>query len=234
MNIILQIIIGLLLGDICAAFFHWYEDSYLHYCNTNFILSKISKDNEMHHYYPRIMINSNWYETIKITFILAIIIISLLYFLMPNHIHKYPYLYIFFFISGTFSNLFHKWSHMRVCELNPLLITLQKYNIIIGHKHHSMHHNEEIDKKYAVIFPITNLILDNIQIFRLFEYIIYKITNIKPDRKKRYDDYKHTSGHEIIHDLTKKEECPRLIKQDEINTLYYNLDEYYQCKNVII
>lgn len=234
MNILLQIILGLLLGDIAAAFFHWYEDTYIHYCNNNILLKEIARDNEMHHYYPRIIVRYKWYHNIKYTFLLAIIILSITYIVIPNHVHKYPIFYISFFISGTFSNLFHKWSHMRECELNPLLNILQKYNIIIGHNHHSIHHNDDNDIKYGVMFPITNIILDNIKIFRLFEIIIYELFNVKSDRKKKFKDYKDTVGYENIHYITINEDCPRKINDMEKDTLYYNLDEYYQCKKVVI
>jgi ubiquitin-conjugating enzyme E2 variant len=53
MNIFLQFIIGLFIADFLSGFFHWFEDNYFDYNNSLPILSKIAKDNELHHYYPR-------------------------------------------------------------------------------------------------------------------------------------------------------------------------------------
>ena len=53
MNFIFQIIIGFLLADFLSGFFHWFEDTYLDYCTNIPILSTVSKDNELHHYWLR-------------------------------------------------------------------------------------------------------------------------------------------------------------------------------------
>jgi len=228
MKIVLQIILGLLIADILAGFFHWFEDTYLDYCIKIPLLTKIANDNEMHHYYPREIVMQPWYITCKVTFMLSVIILFIICIIAPKHVYKYKYFYITLAIFGTLSNLFHKWSHMRDCELNPVLQFLQNINIISGHKHHSKHHNENVDSLYAVIFPITNIFLDNLNIFRILEKCIELCFNILPTRKGSYDSYINNGMNTYMHDNTKKN-CPDVITESEKQILVNNLDVFYKC-----
>ena len=228
MKIILQILFGLIIADIVEAFFHWLEDTYIHYCTNIPLLTKIAIDNEMHHYFPREMVMQPWYITCKITFTISICILFIIYIIAPKHVYKYKYFYITLGIFGTLSNLFHKWAHMRECELNPILNILHNMNILCGHKYHSKHHNEYGDKYYAVIFPITNLLLDNLNIFRIFEKIIEVCFNIKINRVGTYDFYIKKGLNTYIHDNNKKD-CPDVITESERQILVNNLDVFYKC-----
>ena len=64
-NIILQIILGYILADIFTGSFHWFEDTYLDYCINMKFFSTVSKENELHHYFPRAMLALSNFESIK-------------------------------------------------------------------------------------------------------------------------------------------------------------------------
>ena len=122
-NIILQIILGYIFADIITGTVHWFEDSYLDYCNTIKFLSSISKANELHHYFPRSMLVHTDFETFKPNFIEGLIVLVIVFIIMykknkTKYIFKYKYFIITFFIFSSSSNLIHKYSHKRNCENN--------------------------------------------------------------------------------------------------------------------
>ena len=53
------------MADILAGFGHWFEDTYIDYCCTFPGLSEIGKDNELHHYFPRAMLQKSYFENVK-------------------------------------------------------------------------------------------------------------------------------------------------------------------------
>lgn len=116
-----------------------------------------------------------------------------------------------------FSNIIHKFSHMRNCEKNRIIRLLQKLGIFCSSEDHKLHHIYP-NTKYCVNTKFLNPILDNIGFWRLLEFIV-SLFGIKVDRKNGYGYFKSTH----IHDWTEKEKCPRVINKKEkvflINTL---------------
>jgi hypothetical protein len=225
-NTILQILIGFILADIISGTFHWFEDTYLDYCIDIPIISEIAKDNEMHHYFPRTLLAYSYLENIQISILITLTIIFLLFLILKKSLFKYPYFItslIFFIINA---NIFHRFSHMRDCENNYIVILLQKTGILCSHKFHSIHHTK-IDEKYCVISEYTNIFLDSIYFWRFLEYIIYLFTNIKPNRKQSYDDYYKI--HNYMHENAKLE-CPDRPTKKDIYELSQKLKLYKKCK----
>jgi len=232
MNIYVQIILGFILADLVAGLFHWFEDTYLDYCINIPFIGKIAKDNEMHHYFPRSMLEKSSFENILTTLIIVIIFLILvyLYYIYYNKttIKKYFYLLVSFIFFITISNLIHKYSHMRDCERNGFITFLQKTGILCSSEHHKLHH-KLISEKYCVITEYNNYILDNIYFWRILENIIYYITSIKPNRKPSYDDYNEI--HNYMHNNAKLE-CPQKPTKEDINILHQNLKRYKNCINL--
>ena len=80
-HIILQIIIGFALADILTGAGHWFEDTYLDYCIDTPIIGSISKDNELHHYFPRSIIAYSYLDNISIALPVTILLLFILYFI---------------------------------------------------------------------------------------------------------------------------------------------------------
>lgn len=227
MNRVLQIIIGFVLADIGSGIIHWFEDTYFDYCIDIPIISDISKDNELHHYFPRTIIAYSYLENSKYLLILSIIFFTIIFVINKSILFKYSYLFISFFLFASFANALHKHSHMRECE-NPYIITLlQKTGVLCSHNHHSLHH-EHVDTKYCVISEYTNYVLDTVYFWRVVEYIIFIITGIEPNRKPKYDDYH--SIHNYMHENAKLE-CPDKPNKKDIEILKDILREYKKCKS---
>ena len=222
---ILQIFLGFIFADIISGGFHWFEDTYLDYCIDLPIISSIAQDNELHHYFPRSIIAYSYIDQILVTLPLTLIILFLLY-LLDNPIFKFPYFIISLAFFSTISNIIHRFAHMRECENNYIINILQKTGILCSHKHHSLHHIL-INEKYCVMSEYNNYILDSIYFWRILEYIIYLFLNIKPNRKKSYDDYFKIQNYMHEND---KLECPDIPTKQDIDELIYKLKEYKNCK----
>jgi ubiquitin-conjugating enzyme E2 variant len=229
-NIILQIIIGFLLADIITGMFHWYEDCYFNYCSTIPIINTIAKDNELHHYFPRSIIAYSYFEHISYSLPLVIIILFII-FLINKSMFNYKYIYIIisFAFFSIISNIIHRFAHMRECENNTIINFLQNTGILCSHKHHSAHHTN-INEKYCVISEYNNYILDSIYFWRALEYIIFLLTNIKPDRKQSYDDYYTIHNH--MHENAKLK-CPDKPTRKDVDELIEKLKTYKNCKNTL-
>jgi len=227
MHILLQIIIGIIIADFISGIFHWFEDTYIDYCTTIPILSDIAKDNELHHYFPRTMLTYTYLENMAVTLPLTGLAIVLIYFYNKNFVMKYSYLFITLFIFGSTANVFHRFSHMRDCELPPIIKWLQDNYIIINHKDHSHHHTTSIDS-YCTVIPYNNYLLDAIQFWRLLEYCIYicTLTIVKARPKKPYNAYEEIQNY--MH-ADNKNDCPKRPTKIDIDILKENLKNYYKC-----
>lgn len=222
MNIAVEIIIGFILADIVTGILHWLEDTYLSYCINIPILSNISKDNELHHYFPRSILAYSYIEHITYSLPFSIIAFTLILLLNKKFVFKHIYIFISFFVFSISSNILHRFSHMRDCEKSNVLKSIQKTGILCSHDHHSKHHENNLEK-YCVISEYNNYILDNINFWRTLEYLIYMITGLKPDRKQAYNEYKAIHNH--MH-LNAKNICPDTPTKKDVDILIKKLHEY--------
>lgn len=223
--ILIQIISGFIAADLLSGLFHWFEDTYLDYCINIPILSDISKDNELHHYFPRSILAYSYLEQISVTLPLTIAVVVIVYICFPKWAVKHYAFMISLFIFGSVSNLIHRFSHMRACEIPFPLNVIQYTGILCSHDHHSMHHTL-INEKYCVISEYSNHILDNIGFWRGLEMLIYLVSGIHPSRKQTYDDYIEIHNH--MHDNAKLE-CPDLPTLEQVNELKIKLRNYKHC-----
>jgi len=224
LSMIIQIIFGFILADIIAGIFHWFEDTYLAFNTELPFFDEIAKDNELHHYFPRSLVYySNW-DNVTYTLPVSLIFIGILI-LVGAPILKYIWFFssfCFFFIT---SNIIHKYSHMRECELSPFIRVLQKLNLLCSHEQHAVHHTTENDGKYCVISGFMNTVLDNLHFWRALECLIYIITGKLPNRKPGYDDYRNI--HLPIH-LETKMDCPPVPSEKNMRELKQKLSDYFR------
>jgi hypothetical protein len=228
MNAFIQIIIGIVIADFFIAFFHWLEDMYFSYCTTIPIISKISKENEMHHYFPRDIVSTSWFDNMTMTMPLSLVCLLVLYAAFPKHFMRYKYMYATMFVLGSISNVLHRFTHMRDCELPSIIKVLYKCRILVDHKHHKQHH-EDPSLKYGVVLPITNIILDSMYVWRGIEWIIYAFTGIKATRKLPYQEYVEAVRPTPYHADAKNNPCPDPLNPDQFRELQSNLQRFYAC-----
>jgi hypothetical protein len=224
-----QIIIGILIADFVIAIFHWIEDSYFSYCMNIPILGTIARDNEMHHYFPRDIIAYSYIKNMSVTLPISICIIVILFAISPTFVYKYKYLFITFFILGSISNILHKFAHMRECEYPILILPLYKYGLLVNHDHHKVHH-EDPSRRYGVVLPFTNYILDFIGFWTGLESLIWLITGVKSHPILGYREFATGVNFTKFHENAKLS-CPTKITLEDIEFLKKNLNTYYKCNN---
>jgi len=186
-SIIIQMIIGFLLADLLTGTVHWFEDSYLGYCNDLPILGTIAKDNELHHYFPRSILAYSYLEHLTIAMPMTLTAIGLLFVSNRSAFKKYFVCILTFTFFSSIANIMHRFSHMRDCETNSVLKNIQKTGLFCSHDHHSIHHTSHKNEKYCVISEYSNHVLDNVHFWIFLEYLIYIVTNIKPNRQLSYE-----------------------------------------------
>lgn len=222
-QIVCQILIGFFLADFVSGFGHWIEDTYLSYCTKIPLLSGIAKDNEMHHYYPRLIVSCSTLESMQVTTPLVLVFYSIIYIFFKTHMFTYRFLYATMFPFLLFTNIIHKFAHMRDCEKNSILKFLQKIGLFCSSKEHHLHHTIA-DKKYCVNTNYLNPILDNLGFWKLLEFII-SLFGIQITRKKPYNGYSKT----YVHKNTEKTNCPPIINTKEKLFLHEKLNNSIRC-----
>ena len=224
-SVIFQIICGFVFADLGGGVFHWFEDTYLDYCNNLPILGQIAKDNEMHHYFPRSILSYSYYENVSSSIPIVVAGFLLILLIDRSTFAKYPYFWTSFFLFSLFANLLHRFSHSRECENNSVILSLQKTGLLCSHEHHKMHH-DKIKEKYCVISQCNNYWLDAFGFWRILEWIIYSITGVLPNRKPSYKDY--YAIHTELHDNAKLE-CPVKPSTHNVSILANKLRQYKSC-----
>lgn len=228
MHPLIQILIGIFIADYFIAFFHWFEDTYFSYCMKIPIISAIAKDNEMHHYYPRDIVSYSYFENMSVTLPLSICICIIIFAISPSFFCAYKYMIIAFFILGSVSNIFHKFTHMRDCECPSIIKALQNMGVLIKSSHHKKHHDQP-SHKYGVIFPFTNYILDTIGAWRALEAMIFLMFGIKATVKLPYSDYVDAVKYTSYHENSVKNPCPSKLTYEQLEDLKQHLGNFYRC-----
>ncbi len=225
MNILIQIILGLIAADILTGMFHWIEDRYFSYNSSNWIIRMIARDNHMHHYFPRATLASSYAETCMIPIIIVTIIMLLFIAMFPNLFYEYFYFFITLYIGASVANLFHYWSHQRKCETIPIIGFLQESGLLCNHSYHSIHHINSTEK-YCVIFRFNNYLLDSINFWSWLEYIVEIIGSIKPSNTNLgYNEFNEIKTK--LHYDAENKVCPDVITSEELAKLTNILYNYY-------
>jgi hypothetical protein len=213
-----EILLGIIIGDFITAFFHWLEDSYLepHKIKNKFLYN-IAIENEFHHFIPRSILSCSHFYNIRITTFISFIALILFNLLAKDFFKKNFISIIVCLFIISISNLIHRFSHLRIQELNPILYFLQKNNIIISNDEHRIHHAENPYIKFGVINKYTNYIYDYFMIWNKFEKLFYLLFGIKPTKKGKVSDYYNLYDEKLKKNMNLK--IPKILTKEEL--LYY-------------
>lgn len=157
----ISIFYSIVLADILAGLFHWWEDRY---GNPDWpILGKyIIQPNIKHHLEPAAFCKGNYFKRNWTTFI------GTLPFALVFYLLNYQVLALAFLIASQ-SNEIHCWSHIKK---NKLIRILQRYYIIQSPKQHAIHHKRPYDKNYCVMTSFMNPILSTLKFWNILEYLV--------------------------------------------------------------
>lgn len=220
----LTIFIAILLADFITGVFHWFEDSYLPYCTKNRLFRDIAKDNVLHHYFPRAMLTYSNLEHCHYSLPATIFIALILFLKFPVFLKKNIVFILVLLVFVNLANIIHSWSHMRKCELNPLIVFLQECGLIQSHEYHRVHHRNG-NTRFCVITPLLNFILDNIRFWSGIETTVHLCTGVKPTHVT-YDEFKtfRTEMHQKANAI-----CPRKPNLKDVHRLQNSLKKNYRC-----
>jgi ubiquitin-conjugating enzyme E2 variant len=216
---------AILLADFITGFFHWFEDAYLPYCTNHPLFGNIAKDNVLHHYFPRAMLAFSTIEHCHYSLPATTLIAILLLYTFPRFVRKNAIFLIVLFVFINMANIIHSWSHMRKCELHPLVLFLQNHGVLVSHEHHRVHHQTR-DTRYCVITPLMNGILDSICFWKGLERIVYMYTGVQPSHVL-YGDFE--SIHTPLHKNAELCECPKKPVIKDVQELRNILQQYHNC-----
>lgn len=213
-----QFIFGFLLGDFITAFFHWFGDNYLDSVKIkNNYIKNFALDNEMHHYIPRTILTDSYFDNIKLSLSISLIVFILLSIFFRKFVNKNLILIITCLSLTSLANVVHRFSHLRNEELNIIIKFLQNTGIFMSHKEHKIHHNTNTKIKYSGVNKYTNILYDNLGIWKIFEKIIYLVFKIKPIVKGKVTDYSCLYDKKLKKYYNRK--IPKILSKKEM--LYY-------------
>ncbi len=173
--IILKIILIILISDLLTGTFHWLEDAYGN-PDLNWIGKKIIIENIEHHQFPRKFLKSTFFDRIKISLIIGVVIAGiLLYFDLLNWIVGAIIFY------SSMANELHAMAHRTDKENGKIVCFLQKLGLIQSRKMHGIHHSSPYNVNYCVLTNYLNPILNIIKYWETLEFLI-GLFGIKPQR----------------------------------------------------
>ncbi|XP_065828436.1 plasmanylethanolamine desaturase 1-like isoform X2 [Oscarella lobularis] len=169
--IIADIVFAILAADFSSGFVHWAADTWGS-VNIPIVGKAFIRPFREHHIDPTAITRHDWIQTNGDNCLLT---------LGPLCYIAYQLMTKALFV--TFTNQFHKWSHTYY-GLPKWVETLQDWHVILPRKHHRVHHVSPHETYFCISTGWLNYPLECIQFWQGLEFVITKLTGIKP----RQDD----------------------------------------------
>ena len=177
--IITLFIIAVELVDFIVGVAHWAFDQYWSYGHK--YMGNLIITFRGHHSNPEKMLAHGVIQSNNNAFPIAVLVLILTLLLVSNSNTAYFLLFVSFI--GAYSATVHQWCHKNPQELNIIISELQRYGILISPKQHIKHH-DGYQSHYCAITGHFNYILDYLKFWRLLEFVVKKLSGIKPYYQK--------------------------------------------------
>ncbi len=164
-----------ILADFFTGLFHWWEDTY---GNPKWLIigKHLIMPNLNHHIKPRAIVESTYWHRVKLSVLVAIVLIAILALCQVLN-----WQICFFLLLASQGNEFHAITHRTERENGAFITLLQKLKILQSKKEHGLHHTKPYDKNFCVMTSFTNGILAKFNFwFHLEEF--FSLLGIKPLR----------------------------------------------------
>lgn len=180
----LTALLGYLAADFASGFVHWLGDTYGSE-DTPVLGEGFIKPFRDHHVEPKGIVEHDFVEVNgnnSIVLALYMIPIAVVVTDPTAPIQFFVLVTSVFFTLGVFmTNQFHKWSHMD--DPPAYIQTLQNWKLILGPRHHDVHHTAPYDTYYCITCGWLNPVLQRIQFFETIERILGRLFGVKTARE---------------------------------------------------
>lgn len=167
-------------ADFLTGLAHWLEDTY---CLEHYpLIGKfICEPNIDHHIDPQLMVRvGTFFSRNILQWSLCAGVFGVCWLAGFGNIHTFLTL-----LFTSFGNEVHRWNHMA--RTGPWVAFLKDSGLIQSHRQHSMHHRPPHDKYYCVLTSQLNAVFERINFWRRLEWVVAKVTGIRPKRENRRD-----------------------------------------------
>lgn len=183
--IIISIFLGMTLADFFSGLVHWGADSY---GSVTFpVVGKaFIRPFREHHVDPLAITRHDFIEAngdnCLVTLGMLVVLSYLLHSQTDEQIRTLYPLYCFVLVLSlfvTFTNQIHKWSHTYT-GLPSVVRWLQEWHVILPRQHHRIHHVAPHETYFCITTGWCNYPLEVLGFWTGLEYVIEKVTGIKP------------------------------------------------------
>jgi hypothetical protein len=169
-----QVALCLLIADALSGLLHWIEDSYFS-PNTPLIGRHVIAPNIEHHLDPRAFLRNSWWDSTWISLLIAAVLGLAIWASGLWH-----WTVALTLLIAAHAATVHKWAHRSRSENGPLIVALQRLHIIQSPAHHAAHHRPARDRRYCVITPWVNPIVDRLHLWHGLELAIQFLFRVAP------------------------------------------------------
>lgn len=163
---------GILLADFISGILHWAEDRYGE--KDWPLVGKAIEEAEGHHRTPMRILTRTFYERNARVMVIAFGFGILFYLTIGLNAFTISTL-----LFGAFSNEIHACAHRGPDRNSRLIRWIQKTGFFQTHFHHAAHHRCGKDTHYCVMTNYLNPVLERINFWRRFEWLIRNVTGLK-------------------------------------------------------
>lgn len=181
--VLLLLPLAAIMADFYSGCIHWFFDTWGSE-RTFFIGPRMIKPFRVHHEKPKNLLATHFFTTNSdsaMGVMPHLLLLTVLQLALPLE-WKVTQLVCFFLVAmaifGMPTNQIHKWSHM---SRPPLLVRwMQDLGLILGRKHHNVHHTPPHTTYYCITTGWCNPFLARINFWDRLERIVTKFTGLQP------------------------------------------------------
>jgi len=158
----------LFVADFLTGLMHWAEDTWLAPGRSAFLDRYIVRDNIEHHRRPGSIRAGTYWETNRVTVVLAAVgAVGC----AVGHVEAWqPYLLLALL---SHSNQVHKWAHSS--NVPAIVAWAQRIGLLHSPAQHARHHKNPYATNYCALTDVVNPALDAIGFWRRFEWAIERL-----------------------------------------------------------
>ncbi len=176
---------GFILADFVSGFVHWMADTWGS-ADMPIIGKALVRPFREHHVDAKAMTHHDYIETNGANCLISIpfAIVALV---APVEVSGWETVLVFLVALNTsmifwvmMTNQFHKWAHTDEARLPKLVLTLQRWHVILPPEHHEIHHTAPFDTYYCITSGWLNWPMARLQFFRVLERMVTMVFGLIP------------------------------------------------------